>query len=225
MAGGRRCGAEEDKSTMTDQSDLDTMLAAAAHAARVYADISFERRAAFLATIAESVEDAGDDLVATADRETHLGSERLTGELARTTAQIRMFADLIRDGSHAGARIELGPPDIRRMLIPLGPVAVFGASNFPLAFSVPGGDTASALAAGCPVVCKAHPAHTETGALAAAAIDAAVAEVLAANPDKLAEYRAGKDKLFGFFVGQAMRAMGGKANPALVNEAVKRNLL
>ena len=102
-------------------------------------------------------------------------AERLAGERGRTVKQLRLFAELVREGSWVDARIDraipdrqpLPKPDIRRMLIPLGPVAVFGASNFPLAFSVAGGDTASALAAGCPVIVKAHPAHPGTSELVA----------------------------------------------------------
>ena len=101
---------------------------------------------------------------------------RITGEVGRTTGQLRMFADVVRRGDHLGVRIDPAMPDraplpradIRQRMIPLGPVAVFGASNFPLAFSTAGGDTASALAAGCPVVVKAHPAHPRTGTLVAA---------------------------------------------------------
>ena len=113
-----------------------------------------------------------DDIVAVADRETGLGATRLNGELTRTCYQLRLFAEVVREGSYLEAAIDhagdtpMGPrPDLRRMLVPLGPVAVFGASNFPLAFSVPGGDTASALAAGCPVVLKAHSAHPATSQL------------------------------------------------------------
>ena len=105
-------------------------------------------------------------------------AERLAGERGRTVNQLKMFAALIREGSWVDARIDRGipgrkpfpRPDIRRMLIPMGPVAVFSASNFPLAFSVAGGDTASALAAGCPVVVKAHPAHPATSELTARAV-------------------------------------------------------
>jgi NADP-dependent aldehyde dehydrogenase len=107
-----------------------------------------------------------------ADRETALGEQRLNGELTRTCFQLRLFAEALDEGSYVEATIDhagptpMGPrPDVRRMLVPLGPVAVFGASNFPLAFSVPGGDTASALAAGCPVVVKAHPSHPATSQL------------------------------------------------------------
>ena len=113
-----------------------------------------------------------------AHAETALPTQRLAGERARTANQLRMFAALVREGSWVDARIDralpartpLPRPDIRRLLIPIGPVAVFGASNFPLAFSVAGGDTASALAAGCPVVVKAHPAHPATSEIAARAI-------------------------------------------------------
>jgi alpha-ketoglutaric semialdehyde dehydrogenase len=152
---------------------LDDLLDAAAAAAPTYAAVAGTARSAFLAAVARELESIGDDVVATADRESHLGETRLRGELTRTTNQLRMFADLVADASWQEARIDTGPPDIRRMLVPLGPVAVFGASNFPLAFSVPGGDTASALAAGCPVVCKAHPAHPDTSELCTAAIEQA----------------------------------------------------
>src|SRR5919202_1151075 len=112
-----------------------------------------------------------------------IGGELVTGsgELARTTGQLRLFGTVLREGSWHGARIDHGDPsaspakpDIRQRKVPLGPVAVFGASNFPLAFSVAGGDTASALAAGCPVVAKAHPAHPGTSELAGRAVRNAV---------------------------------------------------
>ncbi|WP_214406594.1 aldehyde dehydrogenase (NADP(+)), partial [Pseudonocardia lacus] len=124
------------------------------------------------------------EVVATADRETAIGPDRLGGELARTCYQLRLFAEVVEEGSYVEATIDhagdtpMGPgPDLRRMLVPLGPVAVFGASNFPLAFSVPGGDTASALAAGCPVVVKAHESHPATSLLAFRALQEAVEEV------------------------------------------------
>ena len=137
-----------------------------------------ERRAEFLDRIADAIERAG-ELLEVANVETALPLERLAGERARTAGQLRLFANLVREGSWVDARIDravpdrkpLPKPDIRRMLIPIGPVAVFGASNFPLAFSVAGGDTASALAAGCPVVVKAHPAHPATSEIAARADD------------------------------------------------------
>ncbi|MCT2584440.1 aldehyde dehydrogenase (NADP(+)) [Actinophytocola gossypii] len=129
-------------------------------------------RAALLRALADALEARRDDLVAVADRETALGPTRLNGELTRTAFQLRLFAEVLDDGGYLEAAIDhagdtaMGPrPDLRRMLVPLGPVAVFGASNFPLAFSVPGGDTASALAAGCPVVIKAHGSHPATARL------------------------------------------------------------
>jgi 2,5-dioxopentanoate dehydrogenase len=153
-------------------------LEAAESAFPEYRRCSAEQRAAFLERIGAEIQRIGDDLLAAANIETALPLERLAGERARTIGQIRMFAALIREGSWVDARIDqaipdrkpLPKPDIRRMLIPIGPVVVFGASNFPLAFSVAGGDTASALAAGCPVVVKAHPAHPATSELAARAI-------------------------------------------------------
>ena len=127
----------------------------------------------------------GDKLVQRVTAETALPEGRVQGERGRTTGQLRLFADVVREGSWVDARIDtalpdrepLPKPDVRRMLIPIGPVAVFGASNFPLAFSVAGGDTASALAAGCSVVVKAHPAHPGTSELVAEAISRAVEAV------------------------------------------------
>jgi NADP-dependent aldehyde dehydrogenase len=156
---------------------VDRAVAAAESASQEYRRLSAEARAAFLDSIAEKLESVS-DLLDVAHVETALPSERLAAERARTTGQLRMFANQVREGSWVNARIDrarpdrkpLPKPDIRRMLIPIGPVAVFAASNFPLAFSVAGGDTASALAAGCPVVVKAHPAHPATSELAAAAI-------------------------------------------------------
>jgi alpha-ketoglutaric semialdehyde dehydrogenase len=160
---------------------VDRALEAAEEASLEYRRQPAEARATFLDRIAEAILQA-DGLLQAAHVETALPPERLAAELARTAGQLRMFAGLIRDGSWVDARIDralpdrkpLPKPDIRRMLIPIGPVAVFGASNFPLAFSVAGGDTASALAAGCPVVVKSHPAHPATSELAARAVIAAV---------------------------------------------------
>ncbi len=134
--------------------------------------------AGFLERIGDLIIAAGDNLISTCAEETALSVDRLTGERGRTVNQLKMFADRVREGSWVDVRIDtalpdrkpLPRPDLRRMLIPVGPVAVFGASNFPLAFSVAGGDTASALAAGCPVVVKPHPGHPKTSALVAAAI-------------------------------------------------------
>ncbi|MGW0117243.1 aldehyde dehydrogenase (NADP(+)) [Streptomyces sp. NPDC003327] len=154
----------------------------AAHAAR---DSLADRtvRAAFLRTAADLLDGAAQEIVGTADAETALGPVRLTGELARTTAQLRAFADVVDEGSFLDVRISLPDPattpptpDLRRWKIPLGVVAVYAASNFPLAFSVPGGDTASALAAGCPVVIKAHPDHPATSELCAGLLRRAAAK-------------------------------------------------
>ncbi|HVY26384.1 MAG TPA: aldehyde dehydrogenase (NADP(+)) [Polyangiaceae bacterium] len=139
-------------------------------------------RARLLETIADAILGLGDDLLQVAHAETHLGIARLTGERGRTVAQLRAFAELVREGSWVEARIDSADPkrtpprpDLRRLLVPLGPVVVFAASNFPLAFSVAGGDTASALAAGNPVVLKAHPAHPQTSERVAAAVRQALA--------------------------------------------------
>jgi 2,5-dioxopentanoate dehydrogenase len=133
---------------------------------------------AFLERIGEEIIAVGEKLISICAEETALSVDRLVGERARTVNQLKMFANLVREGSWVDARIDtalperkpIPRPDLRRILIPLGPVAVFGASNFPLAFSVAGGDTASALAAGCPVVVKPHPGHPRTSALTAAAV-------------------------------------------------------
>ncbi len=170
---------------MTTTTDTPTVTQAAEAALLAFSDFAAcpaERRADLLDDIAARIDALGDGLTDTAHRETHLPAGRLNGERGRTVNQLRMFARLVRDGSWVDARIEpalpdrqpLPRPDLRRMLEPLGPVAVFGASNFPLAFSVAGGDTASALAAGCPVVCKSHPAHPDTGEMVAGAISEAV---------------------------------------------------
>ena len=139
--------------------------------------------AAFLEQIAEEIMNLGDQLLTVCNQETGLPIGRLQGERGRTVNQLKLFATVVREGSWVDARIDtalpdrlpIPRPDIRHILIPLGPVAVFGASNFPLAFSTAGGDTASALASGCPVIVKGHEAHPHTSALIAAAILKAVA--------------------------------------------------
>jgi NADP-dependent aldehyde dehydrogenase len=167
------------------EAHVDQAFEAAENAFQEFRRASAVRRATFLERIAEEIELLGDDLLVTANIETSLPiGERLVGERGRTVNQLKMFAALIREGSWVDARIDRGmpdrkplpKPDVRRMLTPLGPVAVFGASNFPLAFSVAGGDTASALASGCPVVFKAHPAHPATSELVAGAIARAAKE-------------------------------------------------
>jgi len=165
-------------------ADLDEACALAAAAFGPYRATAPEARAQFLETIAAKIEAIGDDLIVRAMAETGLPRPRLEGERGRTIGQLRMFAGVLRDGGWLEARIDpaqpdrkpMARPDLRLRNVPLGPVAVFGASNFPLAFSVAGGDTASALAAGCPVVVKAHPAHPGTSELVGRAIQAAVAE-------------------------------------------------
>ncbi|MGW6689278.1 aldehyde dehydrogenase (NADP(+)) [Streptomyces sp. NPDC054961] len=160
----------------------------AAHAARgALADAT--TRAAFLRGAAALLDEAAAHVVEAADAETALGPGRLTGELARTTGQLRAFADAVEEGSYLDIRIDRADPasapprpELRRYKVPLGVVAVYAASNFPLAFSVPGGDTASALAAGCPVVVKAHPDHPATSELCASLLRrAAVAAGLPAE--------------------------------------------
>jgi NADP-dependent aldehyde dehydrogenase len=170
---------------ITTDAQLDSALDAAVLAAPAFAAIPATQRAASLAAIADALEANADELVAVGMRETALAEARLRGELTRTAVQLRMFADVITDGSYLGVRIDeadpdfvLGPkPDLRRISVPFGPVLNFAASNFPFAFSVVGGDTASALAAGSPVIVKAHEGHVElsqlTSAIASAALSAA----------------------------------------------------
>ena len=161
----------------TSKDELDALCRSAAEAAPELEALGRRRRATMLSEMAATLEARRVEVVGTADRETALGEVRLNGELTRTCFQLRFMADVITDGAYLEATIDhagdtpMGPrPDLRRMLRPLGPVAVFGASNFPLAFSVPGGDTASALATGCPVLVKAHPAHPATSLLCARAL-------------------------------------------------------
>jgi alpha-ketoglutaric semialdehyde dehydrogenase len=163
--------------------DLETACALADAAFESYRSTSLEDRAQFLEAIAQNLLDGGDALVARAMSETGLPQGRLQGELGRTVGQLRMFAGVLRDGGYLDVRIDPALPDrappradLRLTHVPLGPVAVFGASNFPLAFSVAGGDTASALAAGCPVIVKAHSAHPGTSELAGRAVQKAVAD-------------------------------------------------
>jgi 2,5-dioxopentanoate dehydrogenase len=161
--------------------DIDNAANLAADAFRRVQGLSGKERAAFLGRIAENIEADGEAIIRRANLESGLPLPRLQGELQRTSGQLRLFAEVLEEGSWVNARIDEGDrnikpprPDVRSMLRPLGPVAVFGASNFPLAFSVAGGDTASALAAGNPVVVKAHPAHPGTSELVGRAIRNAV---------------------------------------------------
>jgi len=158
--------------------EVEKATAKAATAFQVYRKKSGHEKAAFLDAAAAEIEALGDELVSICSTESALPKGRIQGEMGRTTGQLRMFANLLREGSWLDARIEtanpertpLPKPDIRFMQLPLGPVVVFGASNFPLAFSAAGGDTASALAAGCPVIVKAHSAHPATGELVGKAV-------------------------------------------------------
>ncbi|QIP14098.1 aldehyde dehydrogenase (NADP(+)) [Spirosoma aureum] len=171
--------ADEFTNVSSEQANHAVEKAASAFA--VYRQLHPNKRADFLEAIATELEALGEILIERAVLESGLPTGRLTGERGRTTGQLRMFAKLIREGSWVDARINpalpdrqpLPRPDLRRMLIPLGPVVVFGASNFPLAFSVAGGDTASALASGCPVIFKAHPSHPGTSSLVGQAITTA----------------------------------------------------
>ncbi|HKB79697.1 MAG TPA: aldehyde dehydrogenase (NADP(+)) [Thermoanaerobaculia bacterium] len=155
-------------------SPVDSIARAAANAFATWSRVSGKRKGELLRAIAARLEADGEEIVRTANEETSLGVPRLQGELSRTCNQLRMFAALVEEGSWVDARIDHAKVDIRSMRRPIGPVAVFGASNFPLAFSVPGGDTASVLAAGCTVIVKAHPAHPRTSARTGKAIAEAV---------------------------------------------------
>ncbi|MFM0290989.1 aldehyde dehydrogenase (NADP(+)) [Paraburkholderia megapolitana] len=156
----------------------------AARAFDPYRAAPLETRARFLEAIADHIVALGDTLIERAHAESALPKARLEGERGRTVGQLKLFASLVREGRWLAATLDSAlperkpqsRPDLRLQKIPVGPVAVFGASNFPLAFSVAGGDTASALAAGCPVVAKAHPAHLGTSELVGRAIQKAVVD-------------------------------------------------
>lgn len=167
-----------------DSAQVEQATEAAAAAFREYRATTPAARAAFLDAIAAKIEGKREEIVERAIAETGLPSARLTGEVGRTAGQLRLFAEVVREGNYHGVRIDPALPerspaprlDIRQRRVPVGPVVVFGASNFPLAFSVAGGDTAAALAAGCPVIVKAHNAHPGTGELVGQAIAEAAAE-------------------------------------------------
>ena len=171
--------------TEATEAETDRALELAEKAFEAYRAQPPERIAQFLEEIGNEIQGLGDELIQRANQETALPEARLVGERARTINQLKMFAGLVREGSWVEASIDRAIPDrkpaakpaLRRMLIPFGPIAVFGASNFPLAFSVAGGDTASALAAGNPVIVKAHPAHPGTSEFVAAAIASAAAKL------------------------------------------------
>ena len=168
----------------TEVEEVEQVVAAASGAAGPWAGLDRSARSQALRAVADQLDAAADELVPIGVRETHLGEQRLRSELRRTTFQLRIFADVVDDGGYLDVRIDHADPDwpmgaprpdLRRILHPLGPVLVFAASNFPFAFSVAGGDTASALAAGCPVVVKAHPGHPELSAATAAQVQQALA--------------------------------------------------
>ena len=155
-------------------ADIANVMYKAWQAFHQYRLLSLKQRAGFMRAIAIELEQAGDALITTAMQETHLPEARLRGERARTIFQLNSYAAACEQGDWLEARIDTAiptktppKPDIRKMLVPLGPVVVFGASNFPFAYSTAGGDTASALAAGCPVIVKAHPAHAQTSEIVA----------------------------------------------------------
>jgi 2,5-dioxopentanoate dehydrogenase len=159
------------------QEQIGSALDQAWQAFHQYRKLSLIKRGEFMRTIAKEIESGGSKLVATAMVETNLPQPRLQNELNRTIFQLNSYAEACEQGLWIDARIDLAvadrvppKPDIRKMLVPLGPVVVFGASNFPFAYSTAGGDTACALAAGCPVIVKAHPAHAETSEQVATAI-------------------------------------------------------
>ncbi len=170
--------------SMATREDVEAATAAADAAFPIYSNLPREKRAEFLEAIAEEIDALGETLTERAMQESGLPHARLTGERGRTSGQLRLFARELRLGEYLRARIDHAipdrqpapKPDLRLRMIPVGPVVVFGASNFPLAFSVAGGDTASALAAGCPVIVKGHSAHPGTSELVAGAIQRAVAK-------------------------------------------------
>jgi NADP-dependent aldehyde dehydrogenase len=163
-------------------SQIDSFLQRSHVAFAHYKKVPGKQKAIFLQTIATEIEALGQPLIDVAMRETHLLEARLVGERGRTCNQLRQFASLVDEGSWVDARIDtatpdrtpLPKPDIRKMLVPLGPVVVFGASNFPYAYSTAGVDTSCALAAGCTVVLKAHPAHPQTSEMVAKAVQIAI---------------------------------------------------
>jgi NADP-dependent aldehyde dehydrogenase len=186
--------------------EVDIALREAQLAFLSYKNVSGKKKAEFLREIANEIESLGQTLVDTAMRETNLPEARIVSERGRTTGHCRMFADLVEEGSWVEARVDNAQPnrtpapkpDLRKMLVPLGPVVVFGAANFPLAYSTMGGDSASALAAGCPVIVKAHPAHAETSTLVAEAIQKAIEKT--GMPKNVFQHLYGKN----FEVGQAL---------------------
>ncbi|MGB5555056.1 MAG: aldehyde dehydrogenase (NADP(+)) [Flavobacteriaceae bacterium] len=161
-----------------NKEEVDQAVQLAYEAFQVYKEMSGAKKAEFLRAIAEEIEAMGDALIQVYVQESGLPEGRAKGERGRTMGQLKAFANLLEEGSWVEATIDTAQPereplpkvDLRKMLVPLGPIVVFGASNFPFAFSTAGGDTASALAAGCPVIVKSHPMHAGTGELVSYAI-------------------------------------------------------
>ncbi len=215
--------------------EINTAVAKAQNAFKIYKNKTGKEKAAFLECIAIEIEAIGDLLITTASNETGLPIARITGERGRTSGQLRLFAAMIEKGDWVNAIIDKAMPDrkplprsdIRQMQIAIGPVAVFGASNFPLAFSVAGGDTVSALAAGCPVVFKAHPAHPATCELVGTAIINAA--IKCNMPEGVFSMVHGKSNEVGqaLAIHPAIKAVGFtgsfKGGKALYDAAVKRN--
>ena len=161
-----------------DSAEISQAVDLASNAFKTFRNMDGQQKSEFLNAIADEILRLGDELIQTYCEESGLPAGRAAGERGRTVFQLRSFADLVKEGSWVEASIDtaipdrepIAKPDLRKMLIPLGPVVVFGASNFPLAYSTAGGDTAAALAAGCPVIVKSHPMHAGTGELVASAI-------------------------------------------------------
>ena len=192
---------------------LDAAAAAARAAFTTTVASTAAERSAWLTAVADALDAAADELIPLADEESHLGTARLTGELKRTTAQLRLFAVAVIEGSYLEATIDHPDatttpprPNLRRMLRPLGPVAVFSASNFPFAFSVAGGDTASALAAGCPVIVKGHSAHPRLSARTAEVVARALAA--AGAPDGIFGHVTGRETGVALVQHPEIRAVG-----------------
>ena len=174
-----RALAQNKDAMFTDATinEIENVMQQAWKAFHIYRKFSLKQRAVFMKTIAIELENCGDALIHTAMSETNLPEARLRGEKARTIFQLNSYAEACEKGNWLEASIDTAipdktppKPDVRKMLVPLGPVVVFGASNFPFAYSTAGGDTACALAAGCPVIVKAHPAHAQTSEIVAGAI-------------------------------------------------------
>lgn len=203
----------EDVTTETTPERLDRLCAEASQTIDALHQLGRTGRAGMLRSMAAALEESRTPLVNTADRETALGPTRLNGELTRTCYQLRFFADVLDEGSflelivdHAGQTAMGHRPDVRRMLRPLGVVAVFGASNFPFAFSISGGDTASALAAGCPVIAKIHEGHPATSVATCAALVAGARD--AGAPAAVVLLVAGRDSGLALVRHPTVRAVG-----------------